>query len=914
VKDPGKWQKMLWHFPGLICTIFFKSSQLLASGGQGTLLKNRPLDPCKTFYLQISCCWFRMKEMKIWAKQKKSITRELNFFEISLKEFYEKVENQEFQHQINLLKEKKGEKKEVFEILNVLGKGRTSFTFLSRYHKKFTALRMSYDDEDFTGKFDSVIELMGKEYKQSFLDVLYPSMPVQYLYYGKLKKKNEILFDKTVYVSFWEKAEALLEDKLNESFEKKFKWFREFLKGLSIIHSKNRAHFDIKLENLFLVDNHLKIGDFEFYWKVRDFIDAREYLYCGSIGYIAPEMFYNRENITSKVDIFSAGVAFARLFTGENYQKNKLNTQENQQIKKILQRCESLGHFDRKHMAEIEDSLRYSFFYRRLLRDKIKKGGLDAPEKFLYEEILLEMMNPEPASRTDIYELIDKLGIKEPPTKEGSHIIHVEPRKPTKLLGWWLIVGLLVIVAAGLFFYFIVYKEDKSREPSPSDKVKLTIKPPIETRRKIPHETHETRKEKIKKPTREKSADIPKKVEPVETVKPPSVKKTKPEISPEEEKEKLMSQAKYDAYLDIAKDLVKDKDYEKALDMVARAREIKETDEIIKLEQTIKQLKEKEVLDTYNKFYQEARRSYRQGNYEEALRNIEIARKIKDTQQLTALELEVKRKLNEKDEEYERGLELVEDNMVKGDYLYAKELITALKKIKSDERLSKLEEEVNRLLALAAQFQQEQEKEYIKHLQKAQEYMDNGDYEKAGEEIKKARKTKNNELLQRLEEKLKDLKGQNQREYEKYSKWARIYYENGQLEQAKHYLELAENIYRSHEMVVLGEEIEKKIREREQEEAAKETDDEAYFSAIRKGGVWDLDEYIREYPKGRHVREAKERLNHMLEDFIPRIRETWVIRKGELLYRRSTRKKWISGIVWLEAVIDVRDQSRYYRG
>jgi TonB family protein len=650
------------------------------------------------------------------------------------------------------------------------------------------------------------------------------------------------------------------------------------------------------------VDECLKIGDFEFYWKVRDFIDAKEYLYCGSIGYIAPEMFYNRENITSKVDIFSAGVAFARLFTGENYQKIKLNPQENQQIKEILQKCEKLGQFDRKHMAEIKESLRYSFFYRRLVKDKIKEGGLNATERFLYEEILPEMMNPEPANRTDIYELIDKLGIKEPPTKEGSHIINVEPRKPPNLLGWWLIVGLLVIMAAGLFFYFIVYNEGKLREPSPTAKVKLTIKPPVEARQKAPHET---RKEQIKKPTLEKSEDIPKKVEPVETVKSPPAKKTKPEISPEEEKEKLRSQAKYEAYLDIAKDLVKDKEYEKALDMVARAREIEETDELLELEQTIKQLVEKEVLGTYKKFYKEARRSYRQGNYEEALMNIEIARKIKDTPQLTALKLEVKRKIKEKDEEYERGLTLVEENIVNGDYLYAKELITALKKIKVDDRLLKLEKEVNQGLEVAAQQRQEQEKEFIKCLQKAQEYMDNGDFEKAGEEIKKARKIKNNELLQRLEEKLKDLKGQTQREYEKYSKWARIYYEKGQLEQAQHYLELAENIYRSHELVVLGKKIREKAREQAREKTEKKADDEAYFNAIREGGVWDLDEYIRKYPYGRHAREAKEKLNSMLEDFIPRFEETRVIRKGELVYRRSTRKKRISGVVWLEVVIDI---------
>ena len=42
----------------------------------------------------------------------------------------------------------------------------------------------------------------------------------------------------------------------------------------------------------------------------------------------------------------------------------------------------------------------------------------------------------------------------------------------------------------------------------------------------------------------------------------------------------------------------------------------------------------------------------------------------------------------------------------------------------------------------------------------------------------------------------------------------------------------------------------------------------------------------------------------MLEDFIPRVGGTLVIKKDEFIYRRSTRIKRISGIVWLEAVID----------
>jgi TonB family protein len=851
----------------------------------------------KTNLLQIFYFWFRMGKMKMRSKQKKSITREPHL-SISLGEFYEKVENKEFEYYIKLLREEKGRKSEVFEILSVLGKGRTTFTFLSLYNKKFTALRMSYDDEDFTGKFDSVMELMGEDYKKSFLDVLYPSMPVQRLYYGSLKEKKEIWFDKTVYVSFWEKADALLENKRDESFEKKFKWFREFLNGLGIIHAKNRAHFDIKPENLFLVDNRLKIGDFEFYWKVKDFIKAKEYLYCGSIGYIAPEMFYDRENITSKVDIFSAGVAFARLFTGEPYRHIKLNSEDSRQLKEILQKCESPGCFNGAHMAEIKESLCYSFFYRRLVMDKIEKEGLTVPERFLYEEILLEMMSPDPVHRPAVEEIMDKLENRALPGIEIAKTIEeIEIDAPRIPKGLWLLVGFLVVLTVGVFLYFFVFNRGGSVEPSRSpaaDAAKTNvIKPPVGRKRPAP-QRKETGKKITKKPAQ-------KKVEPVSTVEPPGIK---PGIPPEE-KEKIKEQAKYDTYLDIAGNLVKDGEYERALDMIARAKEIKEDDELRELEGGIKKLiEEKQVQEDYERFYREAQRSYREGDYKGALRNIEIARRVKNTLQLTTLELQAKRKIREREEEYEKGLALVADNIVNENYTNAKELIAALKKIKTDDRLLELEKEVNRKLSMAARQRQEEENEFMKHLQKVQAYMDNGDFEKAGEEIKKAGKIKNSGLLKQLEKKLKGLQEKTQREYDKYYKWAGVYLDHGQLEQAGHYLELAKNIYRSHEVVVLEKEIEEKIRERDREQAAGKADDEAYFSAIRGGGVWDLDEYIREYPHGRHTGEVKLRLDQMLERMIPGVDEPRLLKRVEPVYRRRAGRKRISDIVKVEVVID----------
>ena len=243
-----------------------------------------------------------------------SIKREFERETISVGDLYQKFQKKDIDYKIYLVRENPYGQDEIFELVGILGTGRSCYVFLALIDKKLVSLRMSYEKADFKDKFDSVRVEMENSYDQYFLNILYPSIPVDYLCMGSVLKKNKLFFDQKVYTSFWEKAEATLNMKLAANTENKIKWFREFLKGLSIIHARGRAHFDIKLGNLFLVENRLKIGDFEYYLKIDDFVRSNIY-YCGTPGHIAPEMFYDKDNVTERIDIFSAGVAFARLFT-----------------------------------------------------------------------------------------------------------------------------------------------------------------------------------------------------------------------------------------------------------------------------------------------------------------------------------------------------------------------------------------------------------------------------------------------------------------------------------------------------------------------------------------------------------------------------------------------------------------------
>jgi serine/threonine protein kinase len=234
---------------------------------------------------------------------------------IKLDELYEIISNKQYEGQIFIRGEKKQGREESFQLIQALGKGKNGYLFWASLQNEYAALRMSYRDDNYENRLKTVTREKDEEYIHYYLNSRGAPFVVRSLYIKKDSETRQLRLDKSVYVFTWEAAGDILENRMNDSFDNKFKWFKQFLKSLSVMHAGNRAHFDIKLTNLFLVNDRLKIGYFELYPEIKDFKDGKVQL-CGTPGHIAPEMFSHSTPITRQADIFSAGAAFARLFLG----------------------------------------------------------------------------------------------------------------------------------------------------------------------------------------------------------------------------------------------------------------------------------------------------------------------------------------------------------------------------------------------------------------------------------------------------------------------------------------------------------------------------------------------------------------------------------------------------------------------
>ena len=100
----------------------------------------------------------------------------------------------------------------------------------------------------------------------------------------------------------------------------------KILNGLKYIHSKLLIHRDLSLKNILLSDggNIVKISDFGLSRKI-DLINPKYSKRVGTLFYMSPEMLFNFQDYTNRVDIWSVGCIFYEmifkktLFDGKNY-------------------------------------------------------------------------------------------------------------------------------------------------------------------------------------------------------------------------------------------------------------------------------------------------------------------------------------------------------------------------------------------------------------------------------------------------------------------------------------------------------------------------------------------------------------------------------------------------------------------
>jgi aurora kinase len=89
------------------------------------------------------------------------------------------------------------------------------------------------------------------------------------------------------------------------SLRNKLKIFIQCVQGIQYMHSKGIIHRDLKLENILLTEN-LDARLCDFGWAIKEDHPKRRKSMCGTIEYMAPEIF-EKNSQTSKVDIWALG-------------------------------------------------------------------------------------------------------------------------------------------------------------------------------------------------------------------------------------------------------------------------------------------------------------------------------------------------------------------------------------------------------------------------------------------------------------------------------------------------------------------------------------------------------------------------------------------------------------------------------
>lgn len=97
------------------------------------------------------------------------------------------------------------------------------------------------------------------------------------------------------------------------------RWMKQLAESFKILRSKNIIHRDLKLQNILMTENsvqaQLKLADFGMSRFLEDTL-AQSWL--GTPLYMAPEVFRGLEGYDSKADVWSLGIVFYQILTGNS--------------------------------------------------------------------------------------------------------------------------------------------------------------------------------------------------------------------------------------------------------------------------------------------------------------------------------------------------------------------------------------------------------------------------------------------------------------------------------------------------------------------------------------------------------------------------------------------------------------------
>jgi serine/threonine protein kinase len=161
------------------------------------------------------------------------------------------------------------------------------------------------------------------------------------------------------------------------------------------------------------------------------------------------------------------------------------------------------------------------------------------------------------------------------------------------------------------------------------------------------------------------------------------------------------------------------------------------------------------------------------------------------------------------------------------------------------------------------------ESAYDEHIRLAQEFMGNEEFDAAMEQVELARSIKKTQRLGVIESKIVEAKKQKiLREFNQYMSAAQTEYDAGNYSEAKSQLLMAKEIKSTYDLMELEQNIEQKLAEQAEKErfqerirlAEERKEDEAYRRATLRNSVRSYQNYLRRYPDGRYVEEARNKI------------------------------------------------------